>query len=364
MPPSNESTFTIPTADLDTSLLPEHARVPGTDAFRDAVTDLIRTEYGRLGGRATVVMDDTAGTTQVTWRPGADRPDPLDVALAKLESGQHREAVRLLEVIRFQQPQRSAVFYNLGMALSDLGRLDSAVRHLRTALALSPGHTNALVGLGVALARQQKAGEAIQAFRRALAQDVDNAWAHKNLGACLLNEAGRAEEAEGHLRRAAELLPGDQQSLFGLGKALLALGRKQEADAEFIRVIDLDDTTPGAEKAKEERNELAGASFRTASGGAERADAVMYCLAALERFENMPHKEVQRIGFEIAILGQQGLDTNDAMKKYTLRSLPGQFSGLQLVSIMYVAFQAIAPDEDVGFDLSREYRAALALHQK
>ena len=91
MPPSNESAFTIPTADLDTSLLPEHARVPGTDAFRDAVTDLIRNEYGKLGGRATVVIDDTSGTMQVTWRPGADRPDPLDVAVAKLESGQYRK---------------------------------------------------------------------------------------------------------------------------------------------------------------------------------------------------------------------------------------------------------------------------------
>jgi tetratricopeptide (TPR) repeat protein len=363
MSPS-ESTFTISVADLDTSLLPEPARVPNTDAFRDAVTDLIRSEYRQLGGRARVVVDDNAGTIQVTWRPGAGQPDPLDVAVAKLRSGEYQEAVRLLEVIRFQQPLRSAVFYNLGLALSDMGRLDSAVQHLRTALALAPDHTDALVGLGVALARQRKLAEAIQAFRQVIEREPDNPRAHSNLGACLLQEEGETEEAERHLRRAVELRPADQQALFGLGKALLALGRDREADAQFIEVIRQDDRSPVAERAKEARNRLAGSSFRTASGGAERIDAVMYCLGALESFEGMPHQEVQKIGFEIAILGQSGLDTTDNMQKYTLRSLPGQFSGLQLVSIMYVAFKTIAPDQDVGFDLSREYQAALALHQK
>ena len=79
-----------------------------------------------------------------------------------------------------------------------------------------------------------------------------------------------------------------------------------------------------------------------------------YCLAALKRFEGMAHKEIQKIGFEIGILGQRGLDTNSSTEQYTLRSLPGQFSGLHLVSIMYVAFKIVAPGEDVGFDLSRE----------
>ncbi len=365
MPSSHESTFTISVDDLDKSLLPSNARVPNTDAFRDAVTDLIRTEYDKLGGRARVVIDDLAGTIQVSWKPGTGHPDPLDVAVTKLNRGEYQEAIRLLELLRFQHPHQSAVFYNLGMALSDMGRLDLAVQHLRSALALSPDHTNSLVGLGVALARQHKLAEAIQTFRQALEFDVDNAWAHRNLGGCLmLQDERKAEEAEQHLRRAVELLPGDQQSLFELGKALLVLRRKQEADTQFIKVIEQNDRTPIAERAKEERTRLAGSSFRTASGGVERLDAVMYCLGALERFDAMPRQEVQKIGFEIAILGQSGLDTNDIAQKYTLRSLPGEFSALHLVSIMYVAFKIIAPDHDVRFDLSGEYAAALALHEK
>ena len=62
-------------------------------------------------------------------------------------------------------------------------------------------------------------------------------------------------------------------------------------------------------------------------------------LGALERFEKMTTDEVQKVGFEIAMLGMRALDVNEPALKYTLRSLPGQFSGLNLVALMYVAAQ-------------------------
>jgi len=87
-------------------------------------------------------------------------------------------------------------------------------------------------------------------------------------------------------------------------------------------------------------------------------DAVMDCLAALEKFANLPIDQVQKIGFEIAILGTRGLDTNSPAQKYTLRSMPGTFSGLNLVCFEYVAFKLFAPGQDIGFDLSKEYKMA------
>ena len=44
-----------------------------------------------------------------------------------------------------------------------------------------------------------------------------------------------------------------------------------------------------------------------------------------------------------------------AFTKYTLLSLPGEFSGLHLISIMYAAFAHTSPVADVGIDLSSEY---------
>ena len=67
------------------------------------------------------------------------------------------------------------------------------------------------------------------------------------------------------------------------------------------------------------------------------------------------------IAFEIAILGQSGLDINDPEQKYTLKSLSGKFSGLHLLAIMYTGFRQIDPSVDVGADFSREFEAAGAM---
>jgi hypothetical protein len=40
-----------------------------------------------------------------------------------------------------------------------------------------------------------------------------------------------------------------------------------------------------------------------------------------------------------------------------MKSFPGVFSGMKIVSYMYAAFQQFMPGADVGIDLSREYAA-------
>jgi hypothetical protein len=74
--------------------------------------------------------------------------------------------------------------------------------------------------------------------------------------------------------------------------------------------------------------------------------------------------EIKKIAFEIAVKGRGGLDTNDPSPKYQLVSLPGHFSGLNLVCYMYVGFKIIAPDQGIGFDLSKEYALAKTFHDK
>jgi hypothetical protein len=69
----------------------------------------------------------------------------------------------------------------------------------------------------------------------------------------------------------------------------------------------------------------------------------------------------REIAFEVAILGTKGLDINDPTKRYELKSLPGTFSGLHLLAIMYTAFGQMDPSLDSGIDFSKEYQAAMAL---
>ncbi|MFA5192860.1 MAG: hypothetical protein WC740_19290 [Verrucomicrobiia bacterium] len=75
----------------------------------------------------------------------------------------------------------------------------------------------------------------------------------------------------------------------------------------------------------------------------------------------MTPEDVQKVGFEIATLGMRGIDTGDPRPKYALRSMAGEFSGLQLLCYEFVAFKQIDPLLDIGFDLSKEYEAALKL---
>jgi hypothetical protein len=55
---------------------------------------------------------------------------------------------------------------------------------------------------------------------------------------------------------------------------------------------------------------------------------------------------------------------NDPAEQYSLRSIPGKFSGLHLLCIEYVGFQIIDPKVDIGFDLSAEHAAACAMFGK
>ena len=73
---------------------------------------------------------------------------------------------------------------------------------------------------------------------------------------------------------------------------------------------------------------------------------------------------MRKITFEIAMVGQGGLDINNPNSKYTLDSMPGEFTGLQLLCYMYTGFQFIDPSADIGADLSEEYQTALNMLEK
>ena len=63
------------------------------------------------------------------------------------------------------------------------------------------------------------------------------------------------------------------------------------------------------------------------------------------------------------MLGRNGLDINDPTDKYTLKALPGSFSGLHQLAITYTAFRQIDPTTDTGADFGAKYQAALEMQQ-
>ena len=362
MPTSDqEYVYRISVDDFDKSLLPVNARTPGTDEFSQAVNQVLRQEYAEFGGWVQIVVDQKS--VQVTWKADPSRPAPLDVIVRTLEEGKRAEAIRLLQHLRRHEPDNIKVLCNLGMVWSDLGQLDKAEELLRHALNVDPQHVPARLALGVVLVRQGNLNEAADEFRQVVEQEPSNALANKNLAGTLAR-LGQFAHAEPYYRKAVALNPADQQASFDLAKLLIRLERASDADELFAYVIDLDSTTTISDEARRYRTKLTQADFRSAMPSDVRPDAVMYLLGAIKKFDAMRPEQVQQIGFEIATLGQKGLDTKDTSQKYTLKSLPGNFSGLHLVCLMFVAFKIVAPHHDMGFDLEQEYDVAQTMRRK
>lgn len=318
--------------------------------------------FARLGGMVAVA--ETGGAAlRVTWRPALGSRPPEDAVLGWLRAGEYAAAMLVMEVLLDAEPDNTDLLYNLGMAHSDRGHLPRAIALLEHLADLSPQFANGLVALGVAEVRQGRTDQAVTHLRQALQHDDANPWAHRNLGAALLRQ-GEVSAALTHLRRATELAPDDPQGWFGLAKAAEDDGDLETADDAYLKVIELAGFDRMADAAREARSRLAHKTFkeRTGSPQGERMDAVMYCLDALERFDDMGEAIMGQVVTEIALLGSSGLDVNDPERKYQLRNLEGRFSGLQLVSLMYVGMKRLQPAADVGFDLSREYDMARALH--
>ena len=90
-----------------------------------------------------------------------------------------------------------------------------------------------------------------------------------------------------------------------------------------------------------------------------------HLLDALKRFENLDARRVAEITFEVARLGQKGLDYSSPEQKYRLTTYPEEsFSGLQLMCLMYAGFKRIAPDQDTGMDLNEPWLTALGLFNR
>lgn len=64
---------------------------------------------------------------------------------------------------------------------------------------------------------------------------------------------------------------------------------------------------------------------------------------------------------EIVLLGQKGLPINNPDIRYSLKTKPGDFSGLQLVSLMHVGIKSLDQNAETGTGLDREYELASRL---
>jgi tetratricopeptide (TPR) repeat protein len=347
-------------ADFDRSQLPESQRELQGDDFRSAVQDHLSGEFIGEGGAAEVAV--TQDRIIIRWAASSEAKTLTERGINYLQEGDYDKGIATLRLAVQRDPEDGAALFNLGMALSDKGALDEAVSILKQSVSAHPSHAHSWVALGVAQARTGDITSSIESLRKAVALNPTDGYSHKNLGA-LLTKTNNTDAALKHLRLATQLLPSDPEAWYNLGGTLEAADELSDADEAYEKVILLDPTGSLAHRAEAGRRRIAESTFRE-RGGNLRPDAFGYCLGALQRFEGMAKQQVQGITFEIAMLGTRGLQVNDPAQQYTLRSIPGKFSGLHLLCIEYVGFKIIDPSVDIGFDLSAEYAEACKVHGK
>ena len=252
--------------------------------------------------------------------------------------------------------------YNLGICLSELGRIDECLAPLQRCIELDPDYANAYIGLGVAHARLGNPDAAEAALRSAVRLEPENAYAKRNLAGVLARN-GKPQEALPFFRQAASIAPKDPGCLLGLAQCLEELGgdHLKEAGTVYERILRQFPDDPVGDVARTARNRLSNDALHQTVDGNIRMDAVMYMQGAMQDFAKLPRETVGQIVMEIARLGQNGLQINDSSVRYNLKSKPGDYSGLHLLSMMHVGIKLLDPGSDSGSGLDREYQLAQAM---
>lgn len=340
----------IKASDIGIPISPED-----NEAFKEAVQNYFLKKYGESAKNIAVEVHNDIIT--IEWIPAEKDEkieDDFEQSIRLLSDDKLEEARFILEDLAFQSPKDPNVLYNLGMCYSDLNDLDIAIDTLNRCVKITPLYSNAYVALGVAYVRQGKSKEALIQFTKAIELDKNNSFAYRNL-ATIFGKMGDNANALKYLKLAFDIDSCDPHTLYGLGLIYQELGDNTNTTIFFNKLIELGTPPELIDLAKDRLREIA---VTTVKEVGFRADAMLYCASALEKFEKMNREDIQKIAYEIGMKGADGIDINDPLKRYTLKSMHGEFTGLQLICYMYVGFKIINPTLNTGIDLSREYNTA------
>ncbi|MDD9853452.1 MAG: tetratricopeptide repeat protein [Deltaproteobacteria bacterium] len=187
-------------------------------------------------GREEEALESANGAV----RAGPDDADAHIVKGLALHSlGRREEALQSYERAIELDPARSDARNNMGGALLELGRYGEAVKELDRAIRGNYRHANAHVNRGRALHFLGRNAEAIRSLRRAVSIRNDDAGVWFDIGVLLFKTKSMAKSL-GAFETAIKLRPGYARAHHARGIALQHLGRRDEADASFVRAHELD----------------------------------------------------------------------------------------------------------------------------
>ena len=320
--------------------LAEFTDSPDAPDAADEVLQRVMLDYAGRGCTAVVTVDDGVVRGIAVPEQGIE---PKEYLIGLLQEGFLEDALPSLQILASMVDDEE-VEYNLGLCLSELGKVAESIEPLQRCLAIDPDYHHARTALGVSFSRLGQREEAERVFREVLAREPAHPHANRNLGA-LLARSNRAEEALPLFRKALKSLPDDMGTTLGLADCLVELGGDGLSEAEklYRSLLEKYPGHPITEQAKAGLTRVAHENLRANVPGGARMDAVMYMHSAMRRFADMERQAVGHVVIEIARLGESGLKINEPEVRYSLDSLEGDFSGLELLCLMHVGFQQLQP---------------------
>jgi tetratricopeptide (TPR) repeat protein len=172
------------------------------------------------------------------------RPDDLNalytVARVKMDLGQMQAAEQAWLSYIKQDPSNPAAYYGYGIVLQTLGRDDEARGQFMLSIKENPNQAESYYRLGEIARREGNKADARTQYEQALARDSTHGGALTGL-AILNYEEKKYDEAEGELEAAIKSAPDYRTARYYHGLTLAKLGRKNEANAELARAMQLSD---------------------------------------------------------------------------------------------------------------------------
>ena len=153
------------------------------------------------------------------------------------QKGKIDEAIVHYRTALQMQPDYSDADYNLGNALLQKGEIDGAISYFQEAMKLEPSYM-AHEGLGAALVRRGEVHEAIFQFQAALKLRPNDPDGHSNLAVVLIRD-GRVDEAIAHWQESLKLRPNNAKIQNYLAAVLLQKGQVKEAMAHWQKSLEL-----------------------------------------------------------------------------------------------------------------------------
>jgi len=163
------------------------------------------------------------------------------------KTGDYARALPYYEQAIQEDPNYYLGWFNRGMALNSMGRLDEALSDLNTAVELKPGAVDAHVQKGRTLTALGRYREAVRSFNEAIGlnQNFLRAWLYKGQA---LEKAGKLGEAHQAYLAATEQNKDYLAGWTSRGRVLIALKKFPEAKKCFERALEINQYSAEAYK--------------------------------------------------------------------------------------------------------------------